>query len=66
MLWRRRGLPGGPAFHPEIHGKMERCQRRPACAMPYTGFSTRHRRSTPSVSCMGTRWMEPSGRDTVE
>eukprot|EP00965_Chrysotila_dentata_P092165 3042738-Pleurochrysis_carterae.AAC.3 len=28
-------------------GKSDRCQRRPACAMPYTGFSTRHTQGRP-------------------
>eukprot|EP00965_Chrysotila_dentata_P080446 2654260-Pleurochrysis_carterae.AAC.1 len=31
------------------HGKRVRCQRRPACAMPYTGFSTRQMRGRPSA-----------------
>eukprot|EP00965_Chrysotila_dentata_P027993 930577-Pleurochrysis_carterae.AAC.6 len=31
------------------HGKSDRCHRRPACAMPYTGFSTRHTRGRPSA-----------------
>eukprot|EP00965_Chrysotila_dentata_P078706 2594259-Pleurochrysis_carterae.AAC.1 len=29
-------------------GNNVRCHRRPACAMPYTGFSTRHMRGRPS------------------
>eukprot|EP00965_Chrysotila_dentata_P164148 5419607-Pleurochrysis_carterae.AAC.1 len=31
------------------HGKRVRCQRRPACAMPYTGFSTLQMRGRPSA-----------------
>eukprot|EP00965_Chrysotila_dentata_P026831 890536-Pleurochrysis_carterae.AAC.1 len=30
------------------HRKRERCQRRPACAMPYTGLTIRHTRVLPS------------------
>eukprot|EP00965_Chrysotila_dentata_P125895 4160863-Pleurochrysis_carterae.AAC.1 len=40
-------------------GNSERCQRRPACAMPYTGFSMRHTRGFPSapiVACPGGAW----------
>eukprot|EP00965_Chrysotila_dentata_P176002 5811266-Pleurochrysis_carterae.AAC.1 len=30
-------------------GKSVLCHRRPACAMPYTGFSTRQMRGRPSA-----------------
>eukprot|EP00965_Chrysotila_dentata_P025362 842794-Pleurochrysis_carterae.AAC.1 len=30
--------------HPASHGNRDRCQRRPACAMPYTGLTTRQTR----------------------
>eukprot|EP00965_Chrysotila_dentata_P150069 4956913-Pleurochrysis_carterae.AAC.1 len=30
-------------------GNRERCQRRPACAIPYTGLRMRHTRVFPSV-----------------
>eukprot|EP00965_Chrysotila_dentata_P100117 3307872-Pleurochrysis_carterae.AAC.4 len=38
------------------HGNNERCQRRPAWAIPYIGFSTRQMRGRPSspvVACPG-------------
>eukprot|EP00965_Chrysotila_dentata_P260946 6214092-Pleurochrysis_carterae.AAC.2 len=41
------------------NGNSDRCQRRPACAMPYTGFSIRHTRGLPSapiVAYPGGAW----------
>eukprot|EP00965_Chrysotila_dentata_P120361 3979919-Pleurochrysis_carterae.AAC.1 len=35
--------------HSRSQGKRDRCQRRPACAIPYTGFSMRQMRGRPSA-----------------
>eukprot|EP00965_Chrysotila_dentata_P046721 1551377-Pleurochrysis_carterae.AAC.1 len=45
------------------HGKSERCHRRPACAMPYTGLTTRQTRVRPSDPTVSPR-RSPSGAST--
>ena len=59
---RRRQLSRGSRSAHAQGGDRVRCQRRPACAMPYTGFTILHTMGSPSLPMVAYPYSPGGGR----